>query len=283
MSELLLAALAGATVWFTLGAVPRKDPAVVGRIAALSGVVPRSGSNARPLTAALGYLGRSYPGTATESNRELLAAGGINGVPVEVVRGVQLVLGAAGFLGGLALGPMAVVASPVGVLVGYRIPRTYLGSRGRRRKEELAAGLPDVVDLLAVCSHAGLNISLSLKRVAARAPGALGREIQRVVEEIELGVPRAQALENLAARSGLPEMESLVRVLLNSERFGTQISASLETFSAEVRGRRKRSAEEQARRAPVKILFPLVFLILPAFILLTVVPLLVSAFESMDF
>jgi tight adherence protein C len=282
LSEFLLAALAGATVWFTLGAVPRKDPAVVGRVAALSGVVSRSPGNGWPLTAALGYLGRSYPGTGTEANRELLAAGGITGVPVEVVRGLQLVLGAAGFLGGLALGPMAIVASPVGVLVGYRIPRTYLSSRSKRRKEELAAGLPDVVDLLAVCSHAGLNISLSLKRVAARAPGALGREMQRVVEEIELGVPRSQALESLAERSGLPEVESLVRVLLNSERFGTQISASLETFSAEVRGRRKRSAEEQARRAPVKILFPLVFLILPAFILLTVVPLLVSAFESMN-
>ncbi len=111
----------------------------------------------------------------------------------------------------------------------------------------------------------------------------MGREIQRTIEEIELGVPRAQALENLAARNGLPELESLVRVLLNSERFGTQVAASLETFSAEVRGRLKRRAEEQARKAPVKILFPLVFLILPAFILLTVVPLLVSAFQSLDF
>jgi tight adherence protein C len=72
-------------------------------------------------------------------------------------------------------------------------------------------------------------------------------------------------------------------VLLNSERFGTQIAASLEAFAADVRGRLKRSAEEQARKAPVKILFPLVFLILPAFILLTVVPLLVSAFQSMEF
>jgi tight adherence protein C len=282
VSELLLAALAGATVWFTLGALPRKDPVVVGRIAALSGAPARLG-RVRSVGALIGYLGRSYPGSATEANRELLAAAGLSGTPVEIVRGSQLVLAAAGFLGGLAMGPMALVAAPVGVLVGYRIPRTFLLSRGKRRKEQMAAGLPDVVDLLAVCSHAGLNISLSLKRVALRAPGALGREIQRVVEEIELGVPRQHALDSLAVRTGLPEMESLVRVLINSERFGTQISASLESFSADVRGRRKRSAEEQARRAPVKILFPLVFLILPAFILLTVVPLLVSAFESMDF
>lgn len=282
MSELLLAALAGATVWFALTALPRRDPVVAGRVALLTGTDSQTG-RMRPVGALLGYIGRSYPGAATEANRELLAAAGLGIGSVETVRGAQLALGAAGFVAGLATGPMALVASPVGLFVGYRIPRTFLVSRSKRRKEEMAAGLPDVVDLLAVCSHAGLNISLSLKRVALRAPGALGREIQRVVEEVDLGVPRSQALENFAARSGLPEIESLVRVLVNSERFGTRISASLETFSADLRARRKRSAEEQARRAPVKILFPLVFLILPAFILLTVVPLLVSAFESMDF
>jgi tight adherence protein C len=282
VSEVLLGLLAGSTVWFALGALPRKDPVVAGRVALLTGTQPRLGRK-RPVGALLGYIGRSYPGAATEANRELLTAAGLSRGSVETVRGAQLALGAAGFVAGLVTGPMALVASPVGMLVGYRIPRTFLVSRGKRRKDQMASGLPDVVDLLAVCSHAGLNISLSLKRVALRAPGALGREVQRMVEEIDLGVPRSQALESFAARSGLPEIESLVRVLVNSERFGTQISASLETFSADLRARRKRSAEEQARRAPVKILFPLVFLILPAFILLTVVPLLVSAFESMDF
>ena len=254
---------------------------VAGRVAALTGrpEVPRSFS---PVTALLALLGRSYPGSGAPATRALLDAAGMGRVSVETVRGLQLSLAGLGFLAGLAFGPVAVVTSPVGALVGYRIPRSVLTSRSRRRKQELAAALPDVVDLLAVCSHAGLNISLSLKRVVQRAPGPLGKEIQRALEEMELGVPRAQALQNLAARNGVPEVESLVRVLLNSERFGTQIAASLETFSADVRGRLKRSAEEQARKAPVKILFPLVFLILPAFILLTVVPLLVSAFQSMD-
>ncbi|HVL50933.1 MAG TPA: type II secretion system F family protein, partial [Actinomycetota bacterium] len=235
------------------------------------------------LSALLRYSGRRFPGEATDANRELLESAGMGRVPVESFRGVQLLLAGLGFVAGLAAGPMAVVVAPVGVLVGYRIPRTVVMARGKRRKDEMAAALPDAVDLLAVCTHAGLNITLSLKRVAARAPGPMGREIQRVVEEMALGVPRAQALENLADRNGLPEMESLVRVLLNSERFGTQISASLEGFSEDIRSRRKRSAEEQARKAPVKILFPLVFLILPAFVLLSVVPLLISAFEALDF
>lgn len=282
MNELLLAALSGATIWLAFAALRRKDPVVAGRVAALTGAGARRPAR-RPVAALLGMVGRSYPGNAGAATREMLAAAGMSRVSVETVRGVQLVLSAVGFIGGLIFGPAAFVLSPVGVLIGYRLPRTFLTYRSRRRKEEMAAALPDVVDLLAVCSHAGLNISLSLKRVVQRAPGPMGREIQRTIEEIELGVPRAQALENLAARNGLPELESLVRVLLNSERFGTQVAASLETFSAEVRGRLKRRAEEQARKAPVKILFPLVFLILPAFILLTVVPLLVSAFQSLDF
>ncbi|CAN5767804.1 type II secretion system F family protein [soil metagenome] len=281
MSEFLLAALSGATVWLATGALRRRDPVVAGRVAALTGSAG-SPKPFNPVRAALGLLGRSYPGNGTEQARELLDAAGMSRVSVETVRGLQLVLAGLGFMGGLAFGPVALVTSPVGALVGYRIPLTVLTSRGKRRREEMAAALPDVVDLLAVCSHAGLNISLSLKRVVQRAPGPLGKEIKRALEETELGVPRSQALQNLAVRNGVPELEALVRVLLNSERFGTQVAASLETFSADVRGRLKRSAEEQARKAPVKILFPLVFLILPAFILLTVVPLLVSAFQSMD-
>lgn len=282
MNELLLAALGGVTVLLASVALRRKDPVVAGRVAALTGSSSPQPA-LRPLHAVLGWLGRSYPGNASELYGKLLAAAGMSRVPVESVRGLQLLLGGTGFLGGLAFGPLALVTSPVGLLIGYRLPQTYLGSRSKRRKEEMAAALPDVVDLLAVCSHAGLNISLSLRRVVERVSGPLGKEIQRVIEEIDLGVPRARALENLAVRCGLPELEALVRVLLNSERFGTQIASSLETFSADVRGRLKRTAEEQARKAPVKILFPLVFLILPAFILLTVVPLLVSAFQSLDF
>lgn len=282
MNELLLSALSGATVWFLFTSVGRKDQVAAGRVASLAGADAR-GPRLRPGSAFLRYLGRTYPGTAMDGNRELLSAAGLGRIPVELFRGIQLVLAGLGFMAGVVFGPLAVVLAPVGVLVGYRMPRTVLMARSRRRKDEMAAALPDAVDLLAVCTHAGLNLSLSLKRVAARAPGPMGREIGRAVEEMELGVPRSEALEKLAARNGLPELESLVRVLLNSERFGTQISDSLENFSADVRSRRKRSAEEQARKAPVKILFPLVFLILPAFVLLSVIPLLISAFESLDF
>lgn len=278
----LLAALSGATVWLASLAVARKDPVVAGQVASLAGIRARP-RQFSPIRGGLAWLGRTYSGGAAESNHDLLAAAGRSEMPVEVFRGMQLVLAAGGFLGALATGASAIFLSPVGLLIGYRLPRTLLSSQVKRRRDEMVAALPDVVDLLAVCTHAGLNLSLSLRRVASRAPGPMGREIQRAVEEIELGIPRSQALQSLAARNGLPELDALVRVLSNSERFGSQIATSLESFSAEVRGSRKRAAEEHARKAPVKILFPLVFLILPAFVLLSVVPLLLSAFESLDF
>lgn len=282
MSLLLLSLLSGTTVWLACLALTRRDPVVAGQVAALAGATAGRRRH-RPVRSTLAYLGRTFPGFASEANRDLLAAAGRSDVPVEVFRGMQLVLACTGFVGGLGLGGAALLLSPVGLLLGYRLPWTVLTSGIKRRKDEMTAALPDVVDLLAVCTHAGLNISLSLRRVASRAPGPLGREIQRTVEEIDLGTPRARALQDLAVRNGLPELDALVRVLLNSERFGSQISASLESFSAEVRGSRKRAAEEHARKAPVKILFPLVFLILPAFVLLSVVPLLITAFESLDF
>ena len=281
MNEVILAVLSGLTVWCGLTALRRKDPVVVGRVAALA-ETESGGQSVRSLAAVLRLLGRTFPPKAPESARQLLAAAGMAGVPVESLRGTQLLFGALGFSLGASLGTPAVVFAPVGTMLGYHAVLIYLGRRARSRKDEMAAALPDVVDLLAVCTHAGLNISLSLRRISGRVPGPMGTELQRVVEEMELGIPRSKALMNLVARTGLPDLEALVRVLLNSERFGTEISDSLQAFSAEVRTRRKRWAEEQARKAPVKILFPLVFLILPAFILLTVVPLLMSAFESMN-
>ncbi|HEX2054306.1 MAG TPA: type II secretion system F family protein [Actinomycetota bacterium] len=278
----LLALLSGGTVLLAFLSVDRRDPVVAAQIAALSGssVAAR---HFRPVAALLQRLGRAFPGSAADATRDLLAAAARSHIPTEQFRGTQLALAAVGLSFGFASGGAALLVAPICALVGFRLPRTVLTSRIRRRKDEMAAALPDVVDLMAVCTHAGLNISLSLRRVAERASGPMAREMQRTVEEIDLGIPRSQALQNLAARNGLPELESLVRVLLHSERFGSQISSSLETFSAEVRANRKRSAEEQARKAPVKILFPLVFLILPAFILLSVVPLLMSAFQALEF
>lgn len=283
MIELGVASLCALSVWAGLRGYRPVDAAVAFRIERLADRSRRStGGKTLGLSGLLTYLGRRFPGTSAPATRELLAATDRSPGSVSAVRGAEIALTLLGFGLGLVTGVGAVAASPVLALLGYRLPKIVLGMRSKRRRDQIAAALPDAVDLLAVCAQAGLSVAMSLRRVAARVPGALGKELQRTLEEVDLGVPRGEALAELAGRNQVPELESLVGVLTNAERFGTGISSSLQTFAEEVRIRRRQAAEEQARRAPVKMLFPLVFLILPAFILLTVVPMLLSAFSSIN-
>lgn len=282
--ELLLAGMSGLCVWVILKGVDHKDPVVKSRVAAFR--APGAGdaqTRAGTIHRLLARVGRKFPGTKGAQVQELLDSSGAVSLGVDAYRGAQLCAAGAGLALGLMAGVMAIVVAPVGAWIGYRLPQILHRRRIARRREQAAMALPDSVDLLAVCTHAGLNLALSLKRVAARSRGVLGQELTRTLEEIELGVPRQVALQSLAKRNPDGDLEALVGVLENAERFGTEVSASLESFSQEVRSRRRRSAEEQARRAPIKILFPLVFLILPAFVLLSVVPLMLSTFSSLGF
>lgn len=287
MTELFLAALSGLHVWIMLRCLGPRCPVVAGRVAALTGYgEPGPGRRVvEPVLGLLSAVGRRFPNPRA-AVRQAAAGSGPDGVAIsslspEAIRGVQLALTGLGVAAGLSAGPLAPPLVPALGMTGYRLPAMVLRRRLKRRREDLTAALPDAVDLLAVCSHAGLNTALSLQRVAARTPGPLGEELERALKEIDLGMPRIRALQRLADRTAVAELEAMVAVLSNAERFGSRVSGSLEAFSSEIRSRKKRRAEEQARKAPVKILFPLVFLILPAFILLTVVPLLLSAFMSM--
>jgi tight adherence protein C len=282
--ELLLAGMAGLCAWVILMGVDHKDPVVAGHVAAFR--APNAGgaqTKAGLIFRLLSRLGRKFPGSKGTLTQQLLDSSGAVTIGVDALRGAQLCAAGAGLALGLMAGVMAAIVAPAGAWIGYRLPLILLRRRIARRREQAAMALPDSVDLLAVCTHAGLNLALSLKRVAARSRGVLGQELARTLEEIELGVPRQVALRSLAKRNPDGDLEALVGVLENAERFGTEVSASLENFSQEVRSRRRRSAEEQARRAPIKILFPLVFLILPAFVLLSVVPLMLSTFSSLGF
>lgn len=280
--EMLLAAMCAAVSWFVVKRFEPQDAAVALRLGELQGQGD-SGAVGRPgwVQAGLTRLGRRFPSASAEALRSSLLAAGMSKTVPETIRGLQLCCAGAGLLSGLLAGPLAIIVCPLGAFLGHRLAPIYISRRAVRRREEVALALPDAVDLLAVCSHAGLNMALSLKRVAGRTNGVLGEELKQTLEEIELGAPRRVALRSLSERNSHRDLEALISVLENAERFGSQVSGSLETFSREVRDRRKRSAEEQARKAPVKILFPLIFFILPAFILLSVVPLLLSSFASL--
>jgi tight adherence protein C len=154
----------------------------------------------------------------------------------------------------------------------------------RRRRRALATSareLPDVVDLFALAIGSGLNLRLALVAVASRAPPSWVDPLTAVVARIERGIRVADAFDQLPAMTG-EHAHPLVSALVSSERYGTHLLPSLERLAGEARLDRRRRAEEVARRVPVKLLFPLVLCILPAFGALTVAPLLAGALGSLS-
>jgi tight adherence protein C len=281
MIEFLIAAFAGVGVWLAISRrAKHRDKRLMSRISDLAAQTPTK--KRPPATQLLAAAGRRLPGNRGVLRQSLASADLVHWSPDAVVS-VRYLGVCAGILAGLAFGRLAPLASIALAFGGYRLPDLVINRRAKQRSDDIQRDLPDAIDLLAVCTHAGLNLSLSLKRVAAGIPGPLGAELRRTVGEIDLGVPRSKALEEMGSRNEVAELESLVGLLQTSERFGTKVAASLMTFGGDIRLKRKRRAEELARRAPVKMLFPLVFLILPGFVLLTLVPLLLSTFESLGF
>lgn len=161
----------------------------------------------------------------------------------------------------------------VGLTVGgWYLPIVALNQRAARRTEEIRRALPDTFDQVTIAVEAGISFEAAMARVAANGTGALAEELARTLQDVQLGVPRAEALAGLAKRSALPEVHALVGAIQQSERYGVPIASILRTQAAELRERRRQLAEEQAMKIPVKVVFPLVFCILPALFIVIIGP-----------
>lgn len=174
---------------------------------------------------------------------------------------------AALFIGGPTL--LLVSALPAAVLA-WRLPSLSLKRKQRRRQEAVSEGLPEVLDLLTLLLHAGQGLNPALPRAAACSRGPLREEFERVFRSLELGMPRQEAFARMEERNDSEDLRRFIRALLRAERFGAPLSLSIDHLAAEMRHRQKVRLQERAHKAPVKILFPLVFLILPSFLLITV-------------
>ena len=147
---------------------------------------------------------------------------------------------------------------------GFFIPWVWLRSRVNSRKSEISRALPDALDMLTISVEAGLAFEAALLRVGERWRNALTGEFRRTVAEMRIGTPRDVALRRMADRSGVPELRSFVAVLIQSTQLGVSIAQVLHAQAGEMRAKRRQRAEELARQAGVKMVFPLVFLIFPA-------------------
>ncbi|HSJ54986.1 MAG TPA: type II secretion system F family protein [Anaerolineae bacterium] len=174
-----------------------------------------------------------------------------------------------------------ILLSAVCGLLGYYLPLVWLNSRVRKRQLALVKALPDGLDMLNVCVSAGLGFDAALSRVGERWDTPLADEFNRVVTEIRLGKVRREALQAMVARTGVTEIENFVATVVQADQLGVSIAKVLRTQAEQMRTLRRQRAEEMARQATIKLLFPLVFLIFPAMLAVLLgpaVPQLLSTF-----
>lgn len=191
----------------------------------------------------------------------------------------------AGVAAPLSLGPTRMVAAVVMLAaIGFYAPNLWLSMRIARRKERMLAGFPDALDLLVVCTEAGLGLDAALRRVGAEmrySNAVVSDEFATLNLELRAGKSRADALRNLASRTSIEEISSLATLLIQTDRFGTSVGQALRVHADLMRTRRAQRAEEAAAKLPVKLLFPTVFCIFPSVLLVILGPALIQAFRGL--
>jgi tight adherence protein C len=198
---------------------------------------------------------------------------------VDAVLGWKVVAAAIGGLAGpvIASGRLFVPAAVLFGSAGWRLPDFLLARRIRSRREHVEAAIPELLDVVAVSVTAGLTPRLALDRAGGVIHGPLGLEMQAARHAVQLGEPWPAMLRRTADRLELRDLGRLASTLERSARLGSPVAERLRLLAREVRSERRAREEERARRAPVTMLFPLVFLILPAFVLAVVVPTILVA------
>jgi tight adherence protein C len=168
--------------------------------------------------------------------------------------------------------------------MGWVAPAFWLGARISARQKEMIKALPDALDLLVVCVEAGLGLNQAMVRVAEEIGAVspvLGGQLTLMNLEMRGGVPREEALRNLADRTGIEDIRSFVTMLIQTDRFGTAIADALRIHSDTLRTKRRQRAEEAAAKTAIKMLFPLVFFIFPALFVVILGPAVIQVVETL--
>jgi tight adherence protein C len=226
------------------------------------------------------------PQSMNRVQRMMLSAGYQGEWPAVVFVVVQLALPLSVFALGVYLfgrgTPM--IFSGLAAAAAYFVPTFWLGQKIEQRRTEIRNGLPDAIDLLIVCIEAGSGIDQALARVGeelAIAYPSLAREFDMICAEMRAGKPRMEAFKNFAERTKVDDVRSLVAMLVQTDRFGTSLGQALRTHAETSRTKRRQRAEEKAAKLGVKLLFPLVFCLFPAFYLVVLGPSMVRIFRQL--
>jgi tight adherence protein C len=225
----------------------------------------------RPTTDSLANLGRRFTpsGMLQRLDRRRYLAGVASEWSLDRLLATKFVCGVLGL--GLALllvvqdpDPITFVGGALIALFGFFGTDAWLDNRARQRQDDIARAFPDVLDQITICVEAGLGIDAAIAHAARNGTGPLADEMGRVLQDLQVGVPRATALENMLTRTNVADIRHFVVAIGQANRYGAPIADVLRVLGTEARDRRRSTAEERAQKMAVKLLFPLIFCILPA-------------------
>jgi tight adherence protein C len=220
--------------------------------------------------------------------RKLLLAGSPSGWDAERVLAFKIIgLGGGivlGFFVTTLIGELApfirIVVIGLLAFVGFMAPDSLLNRRVEERQKEILRTLSDTLDLLTISVEAGLSLNAAIAQVVQNVPGVLSSEFARMLQEIQLGVPRADAFRNLAERTDVEELNAFALAMIQADVFGVSIASVLRTQAQQLRIKRRQAAEAKAQQTPVKIVFPLILCILPALFVVIVGPGAIQIWEQ---
>jgi tight adherence protein C len=193
------------------------------------------------------------------------------------LKGIAVIVGAAfGVLLGIHRPALAIVYALVAAACAFFVPDVLLYNAGIKRQARIVSALPDAIDMMTVCVEAGLGFDGALAQVARNTRGSLAEEFARTLQEMQIGLSRAQALRGMVARTTVPELRSFVGALIQAGELGIPVARVLREQASEMRVRRRQRAEERAQKVPVKIMFPLVTCLFPALLVVIVGPGVIS-------
>ena len=213
--------------------------------------------------------------TPSTWHSNLLAKIRLAGLEATLSPGVVYTGKAIGLLAGAALlgGAAAAAGVPAGVVLllllfgmvaGFMAPDIILGQRAEKRQGDIRRTLPEALDLMAITVQAGVGLEQAVAVVTERLKGPLGEEFNRFLNEVQLGFSRREALQNLRERNDCAELSTFILSMLQADALGIAVGEVLKTQAVEIRAKRRQRARERAAKAPVRLLFPLIFGILPA-------------------
>jgi len=212
----------------------------------------------------------------------LIRAGSPGGLGIEGLLAIKVVallaIGTGVFAMGLLMGNLggAIFAALVLGIAGFLAPDLWLSSVESSRKTAMRRALPDMLDMLTISVEAGLGFDGAVSKLVGNSKGPLAQEFAHMLQEVQAGIPRQEAMKHLSERTDVSEIATFVTSMIQAEVFGISVSKVLRSQAREMRVKRRQSAEEAAQKAPVKMVFPLVLCILPATLIVILGPAIVK-------